>query len=1124
MDCHDSALPRSHPPGEDQASGSPQGSLPGSPGATPSPEFLGLVERLWPAKAAPPQAGGSGDPEGTSLGRFRLGRVLGTGSFGIVYLATDESTQSLVALKVPHPGVLLDAALRERFLREARAASALIHPNLVPVQEAGQVGPVCYLVSPFIEGPTLAAWLEARSTLPEPAECARLVRQLAAAMAHAHARGIFHCDLKPANILMQPPGPDEGPLPVPRITDFGLAQVRGDAAVSQSDQVIGTPLYMAPEQALGRRKELTPATDVYALGVILYELLTGTPPFVAEDPGEVCRRIIREAVEPPSRKRPGIPAALEAVCLVCLEKNPADRYARAADLAADLERFLAGKRVRAFSLRRRARLRRAGRRLRTHGRRWLAAAGLATLVGLALWSLVGELASTQREHEEAHAEAQAQESLALLHRARERTARPTPGWTAANRDDLRRAVTPTSGTLRAALRSALAETLAGADLLLRGEAAVGLDAHAVAFSPDGNRLALGEAVGGGKHVEVWLVDPADGHRLGVLRAPAQQAWQQQRNRHDGIRSLAFSRDGRWLAAGTRSGWVHCWDVTGPAPSSVSWPAHSDTVFDLAFLPDGSALLSLGNDGQARRWRPESGERLPGEVSGLRVDSSLALSPDGTALALSPQAAEPYWFRPDLSRLDRPGGNGHGVHRAVHPSGLFLVRTRHRVMEFVDTATGQTLRDVHPDGATEAHGEDIESAVFSPDGRLLVTASRADARLRLWECVSGRLVLDLHLGGGTALPAFSPDGRTLAATGPGRTLLFDVANSQVLTVAAVQSDPIDDLALCPETARLVCLVKRPESTRENLSRWDLDRVPAVRDAAVTFDLPAAVFARVAAAPGAERAAFLSGEGVHFWHPPERVLSRLPQEGALALALGPDGRLWLATGGGVQVWDRQLQPGGTWRNRPPPGQEGVGQVHALAAGRGVVLAGTRDGHLHVLSADGVRALASCRVAESPVRAVALSPDESRAAAASATGEVVVLDLPGGTVRGRWPAHADAVAGLAFAGPDLLATGGLDRAVRLWWLGAGEVEEVLTLPQPAAVQRLGFTADGRLVVLLEQERGVRVWDLGQLQARLAELGLALETPLLPAVAPNKRGRPPEKLGTTHPIPVTSGQNPRR
>jgi WD40 repeat protein len=141
------------------------------------------------------------------------------------------------------------------------------------------------------------------------------------------------------------------------------------------------------------------------------------------------------------------------------------------------------------------------------------------------------------------------------------------------------------------------------------------------------------------------------------------------------------------------------------------------------------------------------------------------------------------------------------------------------------------------------------------------------------------------------------------------------------------------------------------------------------------------------------------------------------------------------------------------------------------------------------------------------VALSPDEAWGAAASATGEVVVLALPEGKVRARWRAHADGVGGLAFAGPDLLATGGHDRAVRMWRLGAGEAEEVLALPHPAAVRRLGFTADGRLVVLLEEEHGLRVWDLGQLQAQLAEAGLALENPLLPAVTANERVRLPEK-----------------
>jgi WD40 repeat protein len=559
------------------------------------------------------------------------------------------------------------------------------------------------------------------------------------------------------------------------------------------------------------------------------------------------------------------------------------------------------------------------------------------------------LASREREHLEAHAEGAVQERLALLHRARERAARPTPGWTIANRADLRRAVTPSSGGQSGPLRSALAETLAGADLLPRGTAAAGVDAHAVAFSPDGTRLAVGVAEGGGELVAVRLIDPIGGGSERLLRGPVPPAWRHQRDRRDGVRSLAFSPDGRQLAAGTRSGWVHCWDLTRRDTAPVSWPAHADAVCDLAFPPDGSALLSLGNDGLARRWRPEEGGRLPGEVSGLQGDSRLALAPDGSALALSLRAEGPYWFRPDLSPLDRPGSGAGAVHHAVHPSGLLLVSSRQRVLEFVDAASGRIICDLHPDGATEAHAEPIAAAVFSPDGRLLVTTSRTDARLRLWECASGRLVLEQPLGGGAAVPAFSPDGRTLAVAAAGRTLIFDVAADRVLTIAAMQAGRIDDLALCPESKRLVCLARQPGQAVQGLSEWHLDRLSA--------------------AP---------------------LRSRLPQEGALALALGPDSRLWLAKNAAVRAWDRELRPGATWGNQPPPGHEDARPVQALAAGRGVLLAGTDGGFLHVLAADEARVVASCRVTEAPARAVALSPDESRAAAASTTGEVVVVDV--------------------------------------------------------------------------------------------------------------------------------------
>jgi serine/threonine protein kinase/tetratricopeptide (TPR) repeat protein len=380
------------------------------------------------------------------IGRFVAKRELGRGGFGIVYLAQDPVLKRDVALKVPHAPILLTPELRGRFRQEAQAAAALEHPNVVPVYEVGEIGPICYLVSCYCSGPTLADWLRQR-TEPVPfSEAAALVRVLAGAVAHAHERGILHRDLKPANILLftedsaswqlaatqlaathreatADPGakgelPDRSSLAtelssfIPKITDFGLAKVAGTStALTRSGAVLGTPSYMAPEQAAGKTAELGPAVDIYALGAMLYELLTGRPPFQGEGTQDTLQQVVWTEPVPPKRLRPKLPRDLQTICLKCLQKEPPARYVTAAALADDLGRFLEGKSIQARPVGPAVRL------LRWSRRKPLVAGLLAAL----LVALVGGFAAVfwQRQRAE-HNAADAQRVAGELKRERDR--------------------------------------------------------------------------------------------------------------------------------------------------------------------------------------------------------------------------------------------------------------------------------------------------------------------------------------------------------------------------------------------------------------------------------------------------------------------------------------------------------------------------------------------------------------------------------------------------------------------------------------------------------------------------------------------------------------------------------
>ncbi|MEX2167816.1 MAG: serine/threonine-protein kinase [Pirellulales bacterium] len=360
-------------------------------------DCLVLMSQVWPSPTRSTNGGFNSSTPGISdelaetadltrnQDRFEIRRLLGHGGFGVVLLAFDRRLGREVALKVPRPEVLVSRDMRHRFLREAQAAAALDHPNIVPVYDTGEIGPTWFITSRYVAGPTLAEWLQKQSVPVSSNDTCELVATLAEAVHHAHSRGVLHRDIKPANVLMEPTGEAaDRELPFsPRLTDFGLARRLDDEEqFTKQGVLVGTPRYMAPEQAAGHYKEVGIQTDVYGLGVILYELLAGSPPHAGGSELDTLRRVLEHPVAIAPLRQRCVPRDLQTICLKCLEKQQARRYETAGALAADLRRFLAGEPVEARPVNSAGRLARWCRR-----RPWQAslsaALGLVSILGLA---------------------------------------------------------------------------------------------------------------------------------------------------------------------------------------------------------------------------------------------------------------------------------------------------------------------------------------------------------------------------------------------------------------------------------------------------------------------------------------------------------------------------------------------------------------------------------------------------------------------------------------------------------------------------------------------------------------------------------------------------------------------
>lgn len=1007
--------------------------------------------------------GESPEPASSSTMRFGDYELLGEiarGGMGVVYKARQISLNRTVAVKMLLAGPFSSEDYVKRFRSEAEAAANLQHPNIVAIYEVGEHDGRQFFSMEHVEGQDLAQLVRDQPLAARRA--ADLVRRIARAVHYAHQRGVIHRDLKPSNVLLASDGQ-------PRVTDFGLAKrvpspsANADAveSLTVTGQVLGTPGFMPPEQASGRRMAPAPTVDVYSLGAILYFLLTARAPFATDSLEATLRQVLESEPISPRMLNSEAPRDVETICLKCLEKDPRNRFASAEDLAAELDRFLGGQPIQSRPVSTVEKVWRWGCR---HPAVTFLLLALAVSLGAGLFGIQWQLRRAQASELAARRTAYAadmnllQSALAEnnLRRAREllERNRPRPGELDLRGWEWRYAWQSCQSDAMATVQSGVNDPLHMFFLANNPQLFIGTpDGEIVAMQKKGDDYSVTRRLPSSGQLAVIASSP-DGRLLAVTgeRGVVHVCDTNGTRLSTGlvhsnlVTSLSFSPDGEWLATSTMRGQVTIWEWrTAKVVRALKTPTFDGIYFgDVAFSPTGRKLAIGQSNGRLWLMNAETGEG-PWAVAGHGEPiSALAFSPDGSLLA---------------------SGSGYSE----------------STIKVWNAETGEAVASLG------GHSSWISALAFSPDGERLASAS-AEQTVRLWDVSTWKQarLFRGHLKEVHCL-AFAPDGKTLASAGQDGVIHFwQVESTDRPSFPVVVPERQYPLSFTPDGSRVFAISFGEVLHYDTVEFRERERIRALGTNNSGLAL---------SADGKTLVVGDDSGSLKIWDVPAgRLRNSFQAHAGMIRQIGfsRDDRT-LFTGGddfALKRWrcddwkllgERTSDPSFTFRTS-----------RLLAPHR--LWVSEHQGEIKVWDAEDGRLVAELAPNEGLIDDVACSPDGRWLVTAHQSGGVVIYDTRSWTRVKTLRGHLTGVHGVVFSADGRrMATGSNGReAVKLWdttmW------QELATLPGRGSLFRtVQFSPDGSVVTATSSRRRTHYWrapSLEEIRATERESRLAPST----------------------------------